>query len=161
MGLKDLEQITLIKLVLNLTVSIALFIWMAKRDNKTRYHQLLIYLTVNITILVLVGLSDPGSPGWDSLFRGILPPSGFSVWVGAFHPRILVKATIPSIFMVLALELYVESLFISQHYKVVKHLKRVNHFVALFALCNHPYHRFGRDNHPQVPRWHREKNFCS
>ena len=54
MGLRDLEQLYNIKLLIHMLTSICLVVWIAKKEKKIRYHQLLFYLTVLSGVLTLV-----------------------------------------------------------------------------------------------------------
>lgn len=54
MGLRDVEQLYLVKQVIHLIIGACLLVWVAKKERKTRYHQLLVYLAVVSSILCIV-----------------------------------------------------------------------------------------------------------
>lgn len=54
----------------------------------------------------------------------------------ASQTGLLLKDTVPSVFMVLALELYIESLFIQQRYRVAQVLRAGNQLVSAGAICS-------------------------
>lgn len=54
MGLRDVEQLYLVKQVIHLIIGACILVWVAKKERKTRYHQLLIYLAVVSSVLCIV-----------------------------------------------------------------------------------------------------------
>jgi hypothetical protein len=63
---------------------------------------------------------------------------------------VLIKCLIPSMFMVLAMELYIESLFIRQQYKLVRWVSLSSKGFNLFGLCRFCYNRFDNGEYPEV-----------
>lgn len=63
MGLRDLEQLFVVKLLIHLVIGVCLTIWVVKKDKKTRYHKLLLYLAIISCLLVGVGFVEIGLKG--------------------------------------------------------------------------------------------------
>jgi hypothetical protein len=61
----------------------------------------------------------------------------------------LIKCLVPSMLMILAMELYIESLFIRQQYKLVKWVSLTSKLFNVFGLCRFCYNRFDNGEYPQ------------
>ena len=147
MGVRDKEIAILVKIILHMIASIGLIVWSVKKDRKTRYHKLLIYLSaVSSVFCIVTSRSSTFSDGaLRSLRQRRLSPAAHrsvEVSLTLLTSSYALKATIPSAFTLFALEMYTESLFIQQKYSVVNALRHINKMVTGFAICKLGGNRF-------------------
>lgn len=58
MGLREIEDLFLIKLAIHTIISISMLVWIVNKERKLRYHKLLIYLCSVSLLLSLVDAFD-------------------------------------------------------------------------------------------------------
>lgn len=58
MGLREIEDLFMIKLVVHVIISVSMLLWILNKERKLRYHKLLVYLCSVSLLLSIVSSFD-------------------------------------------------------------------------------------------------------